>query len=215
MRRLLPAIVPALMIGALTSPEALAALPPVDHLFGCPLLAPAEEFRPPDDWEGHPLPEVGAEIALPPGWELKWERGAPVVDREQVDIALRRGRLVTTERLAFVRHAVELRELGPSHAGPSCEAALVDRLRQVTGWDALTVGVYARPLGWRRRHFALYVGLPDGSLTVVLRLRWDKDPYGPDLALVRRLLGGIRPITIRSDDPGATGRSAPRASDAR
>lgn len=209
------AITAAGLVAAWTvgSPAARAELPPVERLFGCPILAPQEAFETPEEWVRHELPSAGVSLALPPDWEVVHEHGVPVVDRDQAYIWLRRGHRVGAERLPFVRRALELRELGPSHAGPDCERSLVERLRRATRFEHLLAGVYARPLGWRRRHYALYVGLPDGggSLALVVRLRWDRLPAdGPDLALLRRLLGGVRPST--GDEASAPG--APPVRDA-
>ncbi len=141
------------------------------------------------------LAELGVGVRVPAAWgmevspELVTLRSPDGGDR----LTLRRGRLVGSAHLATVRKSFELRELGPSHAGPGCERTLRERLAPA-GFVALEVGVYARPFGRRQRSYAIFAGLPDGSLTAVLTVRWSSRSKGPDLSFVRRVLGGLRAL---------------------
>ena len=179
----------------LAGADASAAPPPVERLFGCPLLVGAEAFRPLNEWRTRKHDAVATRLSTPADWEIE-QAGGVVSARAphgRLTLTVRRGTLVSPERLDFVRRSVELTELGPSHAGPDCEAGLVRAVRQVTGWSDLQVGVYGRPLAGRQRSYALFVALPDGTLTVVVTARWRKRDAGPDLDTVRRLLGGVLP----------------------
>ncbi|MCB9729647.1 MAG: hypothetical protein H6744_05085 [Deltaproteobacteria bacterium] len=172
--------------------------PPPELLFGCPIAGDGATFEAPETWALRELPELGISLRLPASWieerspELVTFRSANGDDR----FTLRRGRLVGSEHLATVRKSFELRELGPSHAGPRCEEALRAGLAQA-GFQTLEVGVYARPFGRRQRSYAVFGGLGEGSLTAVLTVRWSR-PTGPDLLFVRRMLGGLRAL---SDGP--------------
>ena len=170
--------------------------PPVATLFGCPVLAPEDRLRPRPDWERRTLGALGVSIATPPGWRV-------AVDGRVQVIRSISGRTVVSLRrqdapVAAVRWGVELRELGASHAGPSCERALTGRLAGVTGLPVAGVGVYGRPLGEPRRSFALFVAEPGGALTVVLTARWRPADGGPDMEIVRRVLGGLRPVAAEA-----------------
>ncbi len=198
-----PARVLALLVGVVLTPAWLpataeAAPPPVERLFGCPLRAPAEAFRALPEWHRVASGALDVSYATPPGWEAT--EASEVISirpaKGGATLTLRRGRLVSPERLAFVRRSVELTELGPSHAGPACERDLVERIAQIAGWERVEVGVYGRPLAGRQRSYALFAALPDGTLTVVVTVTWSKRAGGPDLDLVRRLLGGVVPRPI-------------------
>lgn len=196
---LLPArFLVATAIAAVLSPAAPshAAPPPVERLFGCPLRAPAEAFRAPPEWRRVTAKALDVSYATPDGWEAS--EASEVISvraaRGGATLTLRRGRLVSPERLAFVRRSVELTELGPSHAGPACEQALVERVAQIAGWERVEVGVYARPLAGRQRSYAIFAALPEGTLTVVVTVTWGRRAPGPDLDLVRRLLSGVVPL---------------------
>ena len=173
-----------------------AALPPVQRLFGCPIASGPEAFTPPKGWSLRLLPALGARVHLPPGWRVQVEGALAVVESPgtNVRLALRRGRLAGADRLDFVRRSVELTELGPSHAGARCEAAVVAALTSLTGWRQLRFGVHGRPLGERQRSWSLFLALGDGALTSVVTVRWRRRDAGPDLAIVRQLLGGIQPL---------------------
>ena len=93
-----------------------------------------------------------------------------------------------------MRDAIERVSLGPSHAGPRCSQLLDQRLKGATGLSSVSVGIYGRPLGERRRSYGLYARLPQGTLTAVLTARWSASDEGPDLEIVRRVLGGIRAL---------------------
>lgn len=182
------------LAAALALLAAPGAPPPVETLFGCALDGPPAAFATPAEWEAHDVSDLGVHLQLPRGWTVVTD-GDVATGRSQDGrhrITVRRGRLVGHERLAFVRRSVELTELGPSHASEACEARLAERLRAFTGWDPLVAGVYGRPLGGRQRSYAMYAGLPDGSVTVVVTTRWPEKASGPDLDLVRRLLAGVR-----------------------
>jgi hypothetical protein len=186
----------ALALGAQArAAEAPAALEPPDPatLFGCPLSADAAAFEPPDAWPVRAVEGMGVTVRLPESWEIETSPELVVFrSRDGGDrLTLRRGRLVGSEQLGTVRRTFELRELGPSHAGPRCEAALRERLAGA-GFAAVEIGVYARPFGRRQRSYATFAGLGDGSLTAVLTVRWAARSKGPDLSFVRRVLGGIR-----------------------
>lgn len=190
--------------------------PAVATLFGCPLAADPEEFQPTDAWPSRALSELGVSVRLPEAWtvedspELVVFRSPDGGDR----LTLRRGRLVGSAHLATVRKSFELRELGPSHAGPACEQTLRERLMPA-GFLALQVGVYARPFGRRQRSYAIFAGLLDGSLTAVLTVRWSSRSKGPDLSFVRRVLGGVRALAsagATASPAGTCASGAARAS---
>lgn len=183
----------AVVAALLLSPVARAEPPPVHRLFGCPLRAPTEAFRPPAEWRVYREGELGLSFAAPAGWEVL--RSGAVVSVGAPDgrttLTLRRGRLVSAERLSFVRRSMELTELGPSHAGAACQGALTEAVAAVAGWSAVQVGVYGRPLAGRQRSYAVFAPLVDGTLTVVVTVTWRSRDRGPDLDTVRRLLGGV------------------------
>ncbi|MEZ4268041.1 MAG: hypothetical protein R3F39_16875 [Myxococcota bacterium] len=191
-----------------TTPEPPRPDPPApDTLFGCPIAADAAAFEATDAWPVRELAELGISVRLPASWEI--ELSPELVTLRSPDggdrLALRRGRLVGSAQLATVRKSFELRELGPSHAGPSCEQTLRERLAPA-GFVAVEVGVYARPFGRRQRSYAIFGGLPDGSLTAVLTVRWSRRSKGPDLSFVRRVLGGVRALAAA---PAAANDAAP------
>jgi hypothetical protein len=188
------------------APEAARASPPaVDTLFGCPLAGDAAGFEAPDAWPVRELVDLGVSVRVPASWEV--EVTPELVSLRSPDggdrLTLRRGRLVGSAHLATVRKSFELRELGPSHAGPACEQTLRQRLASA-GFLALEVGVYARPFGRRQRSYAIFAGLADGSLTAVFTVRWASRSKGPDLSFVRRVLGGVRALA-----PAAASGDAP------
>ena len=49
-----------------------------------------------------------------------------------------------------------------------------------------------RPLGARWRNYALFGTAGQTALVVTLSASWPKHRKGPDLNMIRRLLGGIR-----------------------
>ncbi len=186
----------AMACGLPVSGPAQAALPAVGRLFGCPLATAHEAFDTPKDWVTRRLRSIGARASAPEGWRVEVDGAIAVLASPDgaISLALRRGRLVGPDRLDFVRRSVELTELGPSHAGPLCEAAVVAAVMSVSGWRDVRFGVHARPLGERRRSWSLFLGLPQGSLTAVVTVRWSARAAGPDITAVRRLLGSIRPL---------------------
>ena len=184
------------MSTALAALPAPASPPPVSTLFGCPLPAEPSAFVPPETWTKHALPSLGVVMALPPQWTIE-DRGAVVkamAPDKRTGVVLRHSRLTEPARLPFLRQTVEHAELGPSFANKACEDRLVTLLAAHAGWDPLQVGVYGRPLGDRRRRVAMFAGLAAGSLTAIVSARWRSRARGPDLPLVRRLLGGLRPL---------------------
>ena len=176
-------------------PEASASLPPADRLFGCPLAANPSDFIPPSTWAPRRVKGMSASLLLPPGWRLDGDR--PVAQATSADgqtsVTVRRQSLSGTAGLTLARSLMELRELGPSHTGSLCAATLA---RQVDGlglWRITQVSTYGRPLGERRRSFALYAHQGTEIFSVVVTTKWSRQADGPDLRMIRRLLGALRP----------------------
>ena len=74
--------------------------------------------------------------------------------------------------------------------------------RQVDGlglWRSIQVSTYGRPLGERRRSFALYAHQGTEVFSMVITARWSRKADGPDLPMIRRLLGAIRPDGSREE----------------
>ncbi|MEC9070878.1 MAG: hypothetical protein VX938_00805 [Myxococcota bacterium] len=175
--------------------EASAALPSADRLFGCPLAANPSEFIPPSTWAARRVKGMTASLLLPPDWRLEGDR--PVARATSADgqtsVSVRRQSLSGSAGLALARSLMEFRELGPSHTGQLCATTLS---RQVDGlglWRGVQVSTYGRPLGERRRSFALYAHRGTEIYSVVITTRWSRKAEGPDLRMVRRLLGALRP----------------------
>ncbi len=198
-----------LLLGSLGASSA-AAPPPPESLFGCPLAAPMQSFEAPREWQPTAVEGLDLLLDLPPRWELVVDGDVATArpPNRRHRITVRQSRLVSHDRLHYVRRAVELTELGPSHAGERCEESLRTVLRQATGFDPLTVGVYGRPLGERRRSYALFATHGQGTITVVVTVRWGRSDPGPPLDLVRALLGGVRRGAALSD-PGASSPADP------
>lgn len=207
-RRSLAALLVVLALGGVSA-SARAELPEVRRLFGCPLGAPPDAFRPPESWTEARLERLGIRMAHPAGWSVERTAGMLAVLRspeERYHLSLRRGRLVPRGRLDSVRRVRERTRLGPSHAGPRCERRLVESLTEVAGWSRVGVGIYGRPFGWSRRTYAVFAAVPGGTLTAVLVVDWPAGGEGPNRERIRRLLGGIRPLRDRD------GASAPAGS---
>lgn len=189
------AIGTALVATALSGSAAAArsGSPSPKALFGCPLQNVAR--RPALASVSHPLAELGLEVVLPK-W-LKATRRAP----QRVDFQSKSWRLSLRSTyqapkggLSAVRVAAERTELGASHAARRCERAVL------RGWlpaksdlfRHAELGVYGRPLGLRRRTFALFLTRADGRvLTATLTGKWKGTKTGPDLRDVAAIFGAI------------------------
>lgn len=177
------------------------ALPSTDRLFGCPLAANPSDFIPPDSWSARTVKGMNIALVLPTDWKVEGKR--PVVQATSSDgqttITVRKQHLSGTAGLSLTRSLMELRELGPSHTGKACGAMLS---RQVDGlglWRSIQVSTYGRPLGERRRSFALYAHQGTEVFSVVVTARWSRKADGPDLPMIRQLLGAIRPDGSREE----------------
>ncbi len=173
-------------------PPAPAEPPAVRRLFNCALEAHPSGFEPRERWQRRPIEALGVAVTVPAGWTI--EGGGPVWSVRspsgRTELSLRMSPRAT---VAETRRALELLELGPTHAGAWCERAVATRLSQVTGLTGVGVGVYRKSLAKRRRRYALYAPVGGGALAVLLTARWRRDD-GPDLEVVRRVLGGVRPL---------------------
>ncbi len=191
--RALPVALALVLWGAAA---AQAEPPPVERLFGCPLSAPQEGFRPGPGWQRLELEAVGAVVQVPADWKV--ERTGALVEivssSGKSRLVLRRSTLAGADRVEEVKRAVEAAELGPSHLGAACERALLERLTGLRGFGAARLGVYGRPLGDHRRTYAAFLPAGEATLSVLLTTRWGRSDDGPDLAVVRRVLGGLEPL---------------------
>lgn len=189
-------VVSALMLlagsGLALAPEA-RALPEVDRLFGCPLDAPADQWVPRKGWTRTTLAELGIRLETPGAWALDESPSRASLESAsgKTRIRITQSRL-PADKLDTVKRATEQRELGPSHAGPACAEAVARHLAEATGFERVRVGVYGRPLGARQRSYAVYAVHRGAVLTVILTIKWGRRASGPDLEVVRRVLGGVR-----------------------
>ena len=183
----------ALALFATAPPPSGAEPPPVAALFSCPLLSEAKDFDPPASWKTHRLADLGIQITLPRGWTIERDGRTAMAEAPdgQTWLSLRRGAPGDAAHLARVQRDVEMTELGPSHLAPGCAARVTERLRQLAGWSDLRLSVTRRALGQRRRAYALFAPLKDGTLTAVLTAKWRREGATP-LPRVRRLLRGRR-----------------------
>ena len=194
--------VPLILIGAcfLTclSAPALAQLPDPTGLFACPLETSASGYEARAQWPRQAIefPDtLRLDLATPAGWELRREGASWLLEsksgRTLVRVRYHRGEEANT--LHWVRQRAEAMALGPPWSSPSCEARIRNVLREQLGRQAIEVGVYARVLGERRRHFALFIASPGGGvIEVIIRMRWRSRAAGPDLDIVRRIFGSLR-----------------------
>ncbi|MDP6947216.1 MAG: hypothetical protein QF464_23910, partial [Myxococcota bacterium] len=141
----------------------------------------------------HDLPAVGVSVTLPPRWTLRKDGHTATAESAdgQMWLSLRRGGPGDGANLVRVRQAVERTELGPSHLAAGCEARLTEQLLRLTGWPTLQVSVTRRALGQRRRAFAIFAPLADGTLTAVLTAKWRRAGAAP-LHLIRPVLRSLR-----------------------
>jgi len=171
------------------------ALPSTDQLFGCPLSASASDFIPPASWTSQTLDRMNVSLVLPPDWKVQGKE--PVVQASSSDgqtiVTVRKQNLSGLAGLSLARSLVEFTELGPSHMGVACGLSLARQVDGLSRWRAVQVSAYGRPLGERRRSFALYAHQGTEIFTVVVTTRWSREDDGPDLPLVRRLLGALQP----------------------
>lgn len=171
------------------------ALPDVERLFGCPLDAPSDKWKPRARWHTTQLRELGIALSTPGAWELEGGRSRAILRSGSGNTTLRVTQSqLKADKLDTVKRATEQRELGPSHAGPACAEALAARIEEATGLEQIRVGVYGRPLGARQRSYAIYAPHRGGVLTLVLSIQWGRRAKGPDLEVVRRVLGGLRAL---------------------
>ena len=179
-----------------TAPEA-SILPSPAQLFGCPLDEDPSAFVPPAPWSGQRIDELGVTLRLPTDWKVT--RRGPVATATSPDgqttLEVRRQRLGGRPGLAMVRDLLEVRETGPSHAGTLCSDNVTAHLNTGRSWLHAEVGVYGRPLGERRRTYSLFGARPSDVVVILVTTRWRARDPGPDLSLVRRLLGSVRPAS--------------------
>jgi len=197
-----PAGVLAMAIIASAAP-ADGALPSAEDLFQCPLRVEQADFHPPQHWSTVQAPDLGIAFVVPPGWtqDRRPARFEIVSPDGSVRVSLRRGHRVGKERLNAVRSALEVSELGSSFVHDACAERVTTAVANEAPWNALSFGLYGRPLGERRRRVALYAGLEDGTLVAVVSTRWKRGEAGPDWSTVWQLMGGLR-VEVR-----ATGKS--------
>ena len=177
---------------ALVAGTATTATPKPDQR--CPLMAPAEAFAVPSTWRTRDLEAVRVGAALPATWKVRTDGRVAIAESPdgKAWLTVRRGDPGDEAYLDRARQAVELTELGPSQLSVGCEARLTARLRDLTRWPALRVSVTRRAFGERRRSFALFAALPQGTMTAVLTVKWRRDGEMP-MALVRGVLRGLHP----------------------
>ena len=190
-----------LALGGVAHGAPASGLPSPESLFGCPLDGDRAAFVPPAPWITHRVPELGLEVQTPPGWRLEL-RGPIAVAKSPdglTEVELRSQRLGGKAGLSLVRDMVELRETGPSHVGRRCSEGLSAHLTSGRPWIHAEVAIYGRPLGERRRTYGLYAARPSDVLAVFVSTRWGRGEVGPDLKLVRHLLGSVRPSAPRGD----------------
>jgi hypothetical protein len=175
--------------------ESRAELPLPTRFFACPLQGESAAFKTPTHWVQTMVSDTQISISLPPGWKSTEGSIHPRFEAPmgQISITLRRSGPLKLDGLKRLRRVIELTELGPSHAHPRCEKNLGKMIHGVSGWASAQVGVYGRPMGERKRTYALFGTLPKGSLTVLITTRWKSSENGPDLHLIRRLMAGIHP----------------------
>ena len=174
-----------------------SSLPPVDTLFGCPLLDRVSAFESPRTWKRVALSDVGISISVPKGWTMQATGPGRVlleVASRRLHLNVKKTRFVEASQLHRVRDSLEGRELGFSHVNKRCEHELSKRIGQITGLK-VTVGVYGRSLAKRRRNFAAFFVVDERVVSVVLTLRWRRRDQGPSLPLVRQVLASVRRLT--------------------
>ncbi len=192
--RAVASVVAVGLVATLNAPTN-AALPRVDDLFGCPLMAPPAAFETPRSWRTRPVPAVGVTLALPLDWVVRKDGHVATAESPngQMWLSVRKEVAGDGDHLDRVRRAVELTELGPGFLGKRCETLLTTQLKSLGGWRDLRLSVTARALGQRRRAFALFAALPEGTLIAIVTVKWRREGGAP-LALVRRLLRGLRAL---------------------
>ena len=178
----------------MTASAPASSLPNVEALFRCPLEVAQSDFEPPEHWSRVPAPALGLSVRVPTGWSVDQRPGRLEVTApdQSIRVSVRRGERVDKKNLAAVRRALEASELGASFVHESCAERVTVAIANESPWNALSFGVYGRPLGERRRRVALFGGLDDGSMAAVVSTRWKRGQTGPDWPTVWRLLGGLR-----------------------
>ena len=172
----------------------IAPLPPPEQLFACTLDGPSHGFTPRRRWKQRRVNGTPLMMHLPGTWKVTGQRGIGRVESTdgRVRIRIRIEDSPEKRSLRDLREVLEATEVGKSHMGERCGERIAREIKNITGFDRVLVTVHGRPLGERRRNYVLYLNKGTLMLSVVVTIRWNRDADGPELDLVRRLMGSLR-----------------------
>ncbi len=188
----------AALAAVLTSAQ--AGPPAPSTLFGCPLAGVEQPKRGAKTARApRILTQVRLAVELPGALQIK------AMAPQRVDLAarrrtlsLRRSHRAPAGGLDEAKAAMERYELRRSHISRSCERAALARILPATSttFRRARLGVHSRPLGQRRRTYALYLEAVDHTVVLaVVTVTWPRSHEGPSLKEVSALLRGVASAT--------------------
>ena len=153
------------------------ALPPKVDFFGCDLLLGQGDTQTKERWVRTRLPAAPVSLLHPEGWSVRHDGRSLSMEAPdgQSWLSFRWGKSGDKDYLDRVRRDVELFELGPNQLSTKCQSDLSEALRAQSEWLSTQVSATRRAFGMKRRSFALFASHGEGTLTLIVTVKWKKE----------------------------------------
>ena len=172
-----------------------AGAPDVDRLFACPLEEVSVRSAAALRMSGVNHRGLGVALRLPK-WLALTKRAPRRMDfaSSQWLVSIRRTALTPRGGTDGAKKAYENYELGPSHRSARCERAVLSKVLPVhsSTYRRARFGAYRRVLAQRRRVWAMFLELPDGTvLSATITGFWKRSKRGPKLDVVANIFAQV------------------------